>query len=465
MMGKQRLFFKIFFWFWLAMALVWAGFLIPAQLNQDQAVFRGFQALHGQRLLMSGRTALYVSRRGGEDSVQGWMESFEEDETPYPFVIDESLRDVGGREVPEPAVEAARLTLEHETLWDAVSGDPEGRIWAGRRMEDPDGKLFAVVQRLPSSSNPPPSPWWAITRWLAVLLTSGLVCYWLARYLIAPLSTLSVATRQFASGDLDVRVGEHLGGRSDELGDLGRDFDGMAERIGLLLRNQRQLLSDISHELRSPLARLYVALGLARKRGDGQTDEALDRIERETERVNELIGQLLSLTRLESEGFPAQPEPVALLDLVTEIVDDADYEARGRERGVLLSHGDACTALGFEELLRRAIENVVRNAVRYTSQGTEVETTLRLQAANGTSTAVIRVRDHGPGVPSERLSDLFRPFYRLDDARDRESGGTGLGLAISDRAVRLHGGKINASNADEGGLVVEIELPVRPTQS
>lgn len=461
----NRLFFKIFLWFWLALALVWAGFLIPTQLNQNQEIVQRFQALHYQRLLLSGRTALVVLNRGGPDALQEWMTSFEEGGALYPFVLDDEFSDIAGRELPAEALAAAKAAFDEDEVWMRLPTENRGRgaLWVGRKYVTRRGDAFAVVQRLPSSSDlPPPSPWWAITRWVAVLLTSGLVCYWLARYLIAPVSTLGDAARRIAGGDLDVRVGERLGRRKDELADLGRDFDIMAERVGQLLATQRQLLTDISHELRSPLARLYVALGLARKGADSETDRALDRIERETERLNELIGQLLSLTRLEAGEPTAERQSVDLGALVAEIVADADFEAQGRERAVSLTRAQACTTEGFEELLRRAIENVVRNAVRYTSAGTRVETALDLRNANGRTEAVIQVRDHGPGVPEDKLEDLFRPFYRLDDARDRESGGTGLGLAISERAVRLHGGAISARNAEHGGLIVEITLPVTP---
>lgn len=461
----SKLFLKIFLWFWLALALVWAGFLIPTELNQGQEIVRRFRALHGQRLILSGRTALAIHGRSGQEGLQQWIDDLEGSSTaPYPFVLDENLQELAQREPPEDALTAARAALAEDDVWMRLPpGDERGALWVGRRyVSARSGQVYALVQRLPSQADlPPPSPWLAITRWMAMLLTSGFVCYALARYLVSPVTALSYATRRFAEGDLDVRVSEDLSRRRDELGDLGTDFDSMAERIGLLLRNQRQLLSDISHELRSPLARLYVALGLARKRADAETGDALDRIERETERLNELIGQLLSITKMEGEEPSAERHPVRLRELVTEIVNDADFEARSQQRGVDLSRADDCVVLGFEELMRRAIENVVRNAVHYTSDGTRVDTSLTLRRDNGAAEAVIEVRDRGPGVPEDQLDDLFRPFYRLDGARGRASGGTGLGLAISDRAVRLHGGHISARNSADGGLIVEIAMPAR----
>ena len=227
-----------------------------------------------------------------------------------------------------------------------------------------------------------------------------------------------------------------LGNRRDELASLAADFDEMAEKIQSLVDSQRRLLGDISHELRSPLARLNVALELARQRSGAEATSALERIQREAENLNEMIGQLLALTRLESGAEEIRKTDFDLKTLVSEIVKDADFEARGRNRTVKLESPERCPMVGNEQLLRRAIENVIRNAVQYTPEGTEVEVNLTCKQPN----AVITVRDHGAGVPENALAEIFRPFYRVDDARDREAGGVGLGLAIAERAVRLHGG-------------------------
>jgi len=227
--------------------------------------------------------------------------------------------------------------------------------------------------------------------------------------------------------------------------------------------SQRRLLGDISHELRSPLARLSVALGLVKRRAATEAPgliEPLNRIERESERLNDLIGQLLTLTRLETSPGDVEKTPIVLQDLIGQIVADADFEAQARNRTVEFPNPEECKVWGNVELLRSAIENVVRNGVRYTAENTSVSVTLRRSKDGG---AFIRVRDHGKGVPEEALNDLFRPFYRVADARDRRTGGAGLGLAITERAVRLHGGTITAANAPEGGLVVEIMLPVTTT--
>jgi len=266
-----------------------------------------------------------------------------------------------------------------------------------------------------------------------------------------------------------------LGGRGDELTGLMRDFDRMAERIEGLVDSQSRLLKDVSHELRSPLARLSVALGLARQRTASTVDpevapeleSALNRIEMEADRLNQLIQRLLTIARLESGTDGLRKTRFSLRELVEEVAHDAEYETPGRGCRVTSpadvpgDDADEFPVDGDPDLLRSAIENAVRNATRYTAEGTTVEVRLeRQQSANGNGEeVVVRVLDSGPGVPDEALPKIFEPFYRLDDARNRQTGGAGLGLSIADRAIRLHGGQLRASNRKEGGLEMEIRIP------
>jgi two-component system sensor histidine kinase CpxA len=302
-------------------------------------------------------------------------------------------------------------------------------------------------------------------RLLVVLVIGGIFCYWLARYLTTPLLKLRTTTNQLAEGNLGARVSTKLSKRRDEIGQLGRDFNSMAERLESMVKAQQRLLGDISHELRSPLARLGVALGLARQRSGPEANGALDRIERESDNLNEMISHLLTLTRLESGTDGRKRTDVDLAALIKEVADDADFEARSINRSVQVISSEHCSIKGIEELLRSAVENVVRNAVRYTPEGTAVEVALRRQNGGNDNYAVISVRDRGNGVPEEALEKIFRPFYRTEDARDRQSGGgTGLGLAITERAVRMHGGSVAAVNAAGGGLSVEMRLDLNHRQ-
>jgi two-component system sensor histidine kinase CpxA len=267
---------------------------------------------------------------------------------------------------------------------------------------------------------------------------------------------LRKATQKLAAGDLSARAGAFKSNRRDEIAELVRDFDSMAGRLEAMVQAQSRLWNDISHELRSPLARLTVALELARQRSGPEAASALERIDLESSRLNELIGRLLTIARIESgEESMAKPE-LHLPELVDQIAEDAEFEAQSRNCHVKLKTSDDLVIKGNESLLRSAIENVVRNAIRYTSEGTNVEILL----THEDGTAILSVMDSGPGVPADALDKMFRPFYRVDDARGRQTGGVGLGLAIAERSIRLHGGTVKAVNREGGGLMVEIRLPL-----
>jgi len=298
---------------------------------------------------------------------------------------------------------------------------------------------------------------------LIFLLVGGAVCFVLAKSFSAPLDRLRKTSRQIAGGDLAARVGASLGKPGNEIGDLGRDFDHMAERMEGLIKGQKRLLLDISHELRSPLTRLNLALELAKNHFQAEDDCNLGRISRESERLNQLIGQLLTLTRSEGYAVDALASPVLLADLVLEIAEDVDFETKPLTKGVTIMELEALSVAGSRELLRLAIENIVRNGTQYTRCDSQVEVSLfpREDSPLGTHAAVIRVRDHGPGVPVDHLPHLTEPFYRVGEARDRNSGGTGLGLSIAQQAVHQHGGTLVLANApDHDGLIVEIHLPL-----
>ena len=274
----------------------------------------------------------------------------------------------------------------------------------------------------------------------------------IARHISRPLLRLQVAAAGIAEGHLESRVSPDLLRRSDEIAGLAKDFNHMAGRIEGLVHGQEQLLANVSHELRSPLARLLVAHSLVKQGPPEEVPEHLERIGTEARRLDKLIGQLLVLTRVGGAADSDQRAPVDLTALVHEVASDADFEAGAHGRRVVVSADPGCVTNGNEEALRSALENVVRNAVRFTAEGSEVEVSLRRQLTR----AQIRVRDHGPGVPDDMLGSIFVPFRRAEDGTD----GVGLGLAIAERAVVAHSGRIRATNAEGGGLVVEMELPM-----
>jgi len=454
----RSLFLKIFLWFWLAMTLATTVWIVLTLLVLPPAHRTGVRLTRRGQLPRHVRASRDILRRDGRTAALEYVKRIEDTTETRMYVFDGQGNEVRSRVVPEPVVQLRQRALEHRGTQFGL-----GRTYlvAAQTEQDPDGAPYVLVaersdyevgQLYPSGRS-------IALRYAAALAVAGVICYILTRYLAGPLVRLRAATQRLASGDLSVRVGDVVGRRRDEIGGLARDFDRMAEQVELVMSNQRNLLRDISHELRSPLTRLNVALELTRKSESARTETGLARIERETQRLNELISQLLSLSRLETgiEGIP--PEPVDLSALVRDIAADADFEARQRDRGARVGHCEPCTTTGAMILLRSAIENVVRNAVHHTADGSNVEITLARDVTGGSPQAVIRVRDHGDGVPAEMLTEIFRPFHRVEGARNRETGGAGLGLAISQRAVRAHGGTISAANADDGGLMVEIRLP------
>ena len=469
------------------MFTVIVGTFVIGELNHRREVMRQPQRLMIDPVVSSyAKTAAEIYEQGGRDALVPYLDHLQHDSDIRAFLFDRQLRELSGRRMPADAPDLAEEAFARRLPEDALT--QSGPLLA-RSVTTSHGEEYALVAELPGRM-PAPSHFLPILHLLAVLLTGGLVCYGLARHLTSPIEKLRAATQELANGNLSARVSPAMGNRRDELASLAADFDLMAEKIESLINSQRRLLGDISHELRSPLARLNVALELARQRAGADAASALERIQHEAENLNEMIGQLLALTRLESGAEGLKKTEFDLVELVGAITDDARFEAGSRNRSVRLKTSGSCTTVGNELLLRRAIENVVRNAVQHTAEGTEVEIELdclnksvvrdsdeelsntkykaqssRLDGTGAESDAtphlaVITVRDHGPGVPENALGEIFRPFYRVDEARDREAGGVGLGLAITHRAVRLHGGSVEAANEPSGGLVVTILLPI-----
>ncbi len=460
----RSLFLKIFLWFWLASILIIVSMLVLVSfLEPYRPVPEDGHIV--KRMAHQGRRAVEILESGGPGALHDFMQRRGRRrgwQGRNVFLLNENLETVTEQEVsPEARELAVRAGESGVTEFLKLK---ESFLLA-RPLYGSGGKTYILVGELPRSPRDSPllrflNPRLLGLRLLVIFVIASIFCYWLAWYLASPARTLRAATRQLAAGNFKTRVGSQLGRRKDELADLGHDFDVMAERIESLMTSQGRLLRDISHELRSPLARLNVALELARQRSGNEAVDSLDRIGRESDRLNILIGQLRTLTLLESGAESVDKKILDLSVMVKAIADDADYEAGSRNRSVRAELDENIKIEGSEELLGRAIENVVRNAVRYTDEKTEVEITLRSRHANGNETAVIVVRDHGPGVPEDELARLFSPFYRVAESRDRESGGMGIGLAITDRAVRLHKGQVMAENSPDGGLTIKIMLPV-----
>ncbi len=459
----RSLFLKIFLWFWVTVVAVGAALVITWSM-QSEVVTSRWRASTSDAIKIYAQSAAEEVDRYGTAALNNYLQRLDSSAHIRAALLDDSGQTIAGR------LNETGRSLGHQTRH---GGQPEFQMgssvmYAAHRAVGPSGRSYIFVAEMPRGPFGAfrPATITQLLRYALAVLISGLICYGLTRYLTAPILRLRTATRQLAAGNLSARAGSKIGERRDEIGDLVRDFNQMAERIEALLTSQRQLISDISHELRSPLARLSVALGLARQRAGSDAGSALDRIEREAERLNELIAELLTLARMESAQGPPAKVSVALEQMVRDVAADAGFEAQHRNCSVKLLAAETASVDGTPGLLHSAIENVVRNAVRYTAPGTPVEISLQRNCPMpGSCWAEVTVRDHGPGVPEAELAKIFEPFYRIAGARDRQTGGIGLGLAITGRAVRLHGGAVYAANAPGGGLLVKLRLPCAPPEA
>lgn len=445
----RSLFARIFLWVWLAMILIAAaGVIVGLSTDAHRAVrerFRERLTAQGEELIRAfeeGGAAALAERRGTISRLTG--------HPAYLFPSGSDSRKVEDGKLP---AHVDGLLLQGRASGEIQLQESDKGLWLAVPLRD--GYVYLTETTPPGPIEQFFDPHRLASRLIVTFLVTGVICFFLARSLTAPLGRLRRATAAFADGDLATRVGPTIKGR-DEIALLAGDFDRMAGRIEALVAAQRTLLRDISHELRSPLTRLTIALALARQKSDRDLPAALERIEKEAQRLNELISQLTTLTLLECDSGQRQSPPLDLSALLAEVVSDADFEARSRERRCLLKAEEGIVIPAVGELLRQAIENVIRNAIRHTPAGSSVEVSLNCAAQR----ARILVRDHGPGVPPHLLEQIFLPFYRAESARDRQSGGSGIGLAITERAVRLHGGTVLARNCEDGGLLIEIVLPV-----
>jgi len=455
---------KIFLWFCLAQVAGTLGNVLVMDLLDtrhiripDHTEARGMFALQGHLLLDT-----YVHE--GNEGLRRCM-----DVAPgLRFSI--RLFDAQGHELtgfgPHPEIGESFFNDMRAAL--AAQPDKDGYteshlapfFLASRTLADGSPLYLALeFPRLP----PPPrllGSWMFWKRLVPMFLAGGVLAFLLARHLSGPVRRLREATRRVAGGDLTHRIGTSSDRGYEEINALSEDFDRMAERVEHLVLSQRRLLRDISHELRSPLTRLHVALELARKRTGHLARAELDRIELDAARLDELIGQLLTYTRLDHMQECRDTTRVNLGALLMSVVRDTDLESQYKGVSVQVNTGAPAMIDAVPELVRRAVENVLRNAIRFTPAGKTVQVTQSVEPGELGPQARVTVLDMGPGVPDEALDKLFLPFYRVDDTRGHKSGGSGIGLAIAQRAILLHGGTIGASNTAQGGLRVDITLPL-----
>ena len=442
----RSLFWKFFLSFWLTQAIVIALAVLVANFGFGREHIKTFDQLQEHALSIAQEAAQTYESKGAPELNRFLDSQFEETGARF-WLFDTQSNELSGNPYTTGVANAVRGVTNPPPVSPVVTLPVQG---------DKASYTFAGQIR---PRRPPRPPTNVILRQLALgFVVSGIICFFLAQTLTRPIVQLRAATQELAVGNLGARVGEGVGRRKDEIGELGRDFDRMAGQIEGLVENQKQLLRDISHDLRSPLQRIRMALELAR-RGDATQQGQLDRIERETVRINAFIEQLLTLARLESTESTPVMEALSLNELVEHIVNDAKLEAERVGCTLSLTALAEYTVNGNPEVLQSAIENIVRNAIHHGGEGKSIELGLHGEG----NQAVLTIRDHGPGVPPEMLPRLFEPFFRVDSARSLTTGGSGLGLAIAAKALELHGGAISAHNAAPSGLMVTIHIPLLKT--
>jgi two-component system, OmpR family, sensor kinase len=436
-----RLFWKLFLILWLAQISTVFGVGAVFWLRHRMESVAAIEHQHPMDTVVLDMAAA-VLRREGAAGLRAHLQDMGVNARNHLLVLDDRQHELLGRALPSPDWLGLRPTREvtlggsaHYRLLLLPPGPPGGMPGGG-------------PEHVPGESSP--FPFLPI---IGALLASLLFGAILARYLSKPIRLMSEAFQSVARGEMDVHLASDLGSRRDELADLGRDFDGLAHRLKLLITGQRRLFHDVSHELRSPLARLNAAVDLARQQPE-KLEEWLDRIERESGRMDALVGEILALARLDAEAsqHPAECLPVDVL--LEELITDAQFEAEANGTRILLLQEDAAEVMAQPELLSRALENVVRNAIHHTRKGGPVS----LAVTRGGAEVTIAVSDCGPGVPEHELKTIFEPFFRSE--QNTQPGGYGLGLAMAQRIVEAHQGRIQAVNLSQGGLQVSITLPL-----
>lgn len=427
---------SLYVWVLLAMVgILSTSFIVFRAISQKVQAER-IDPVYDQFDELQLESARAILQRWGQDSVAGYMRRLDGLFGGSHYLLDGNGKDlVSGIDRSEmlpkaPAIKSREAFHGH---WEITHRSADGKFWFAAEGSQPRWNIWAFL------------PYYFL-----VLGATGILCWIAAAGVISPIRRIANSIAQFGQGDLSVRVETD---RPDEIGQLGRSFNDMAERMERLITSERRLLSDISHELRSPLARLKFAMKLARTSNDPAS--ALERIERDVNRIASLVSDIVAINGVEDNPALGEQKEICIRDIIDEVNNDCSLEAQARGCRIVVN-GDVCGQVhGNPELLRRAVENVVRNAIRYSPEKTAVEVTL----SEDDTQARIMVRDYGPGVPDQAMERIFDPFFRVEEARNTNGGGSGLGLSIAKRAVRVHRGNIAAENATPG-LRVNITIPL-----
>ena len=446
----RSLYAKIFGWFWLTLAV---GALLVLALTW----FTGTQSM-GRRWTrltqdMYAHSAVDFYETGGRVALERYLSVLRDSSGIEAALLDGQLHDVLGAQLPPEVDRVLR-----ESVSSGHSAMRLGRAWtAASPVRYGPRQFFFVMAVQPSKGFVDGTfalP--VLGRMGLALLVAAVFCMFLTRHIVAPVRALQLGAQRLANGELDTRVYPDMASRDDELAETARAFDQMAGSMQTLIQRRQELLAHISHELRSPLTRISVSLELILR---GETDVA-ERMQLDVERMNAMIGQILLLTRLDLQPPSELSDQIQLHGIIEAIARDAEFEAQDEGKIVEVHSDPTCVVCGDANLIRSCIENVVRNAVRYTAANTAVRIVASRQVFEGSAICQLVVTDHGPGVPEEALAHLYEPFYRVSEARVHDDGGTGLGLSISRRIAELHHGSIEAKNcSDRSGLSITLRFP------
>lgn len=438
---------RIFIWFWLVLlTAVFATLALSRALTEPTEIRR--LPYNIQQQLQQ-----QLQRFAGVESTQQLLTSLQQDNPQRWLVVDAQTNTV---------LTADLLPRDFDQHWLTELSQLSRPRWLKHHNTSLAGPFLLQIGdahlALYQKRQRPPQPWWRLNTipqhvlLLFTLVISAVASFILAVSISRPLRELLQRNLQFAEGKLDSRV-QHLVQRQDELGQLGHSFNTMAERISALLTNQQRLLRDISHELRSPLARAQLALGLTERQ---QNLAQMPRLKQELDRLDAMLDELLTYSRLDAGQYQLHKASVDLPPLLAEIIAVNQVEAEAKQQQLQLSAPAELIINADSHLLARAIENILRNAIKYSPANSNISCQLLLQ----TDCCQLDICDQGPGIDESQLSAIFQPFYRVSSNREHDSGGTGLGLAIVAQIVRQHDGSVTASNQSSGGLCIRLRLPL-----
>lgn len=455
-MTRQRIFWKLFLSFWGALLLFAFGMLYAASAYLD-ATRERYDTPNSRERSESVFATAQQAANGGVESLRQWARHVDDSELVPVLVMTTLGKDILGREPSARALARFAFVTKNYAVNEQDKADKRFPTDKRFPLVLPDGQQYWLIPDFQSAtlSRLISRPRVVATQLVLATLIGAAVCLALAGYLTAPLRRLREASIAYGSGDFSKRVAPTLGRRKDEIVDLAVALDTMAERIDALIGAQRGLLRDVSHELRSPLARVQVAVGLARQRVGDQAADELARIDSETERLNELIGRIIDFSRLDAGLHTPRLDTLRLEQLVEDVADDVRLEAEAKGCTITTRLPEQAAFQGDVQLLASAIENVLRNALRHSPSGGDIGVAL----THSDSSWDIVIADEGPGIPEELQARVFEPFFRVDDHRNPQ-GGIGLGLAITQQAITAHGGSIELHNRTTGGLQVTLHLPL-----